>query len=84
MLSQDEIANLVKDQFPGSSLGKVGSYQGNYLVQVFFNDPEEGDYDPFYLLDSSTQQFTEFSVMTDGTFEDVMDAMAFPLWDGDN
>ena len=40
---------------------------------VFFSDPDEGIFDPFYSVDKTTGEVAKFSVFTDGDFDDIQD-----------
>lgn len=76
MLSSKQAKLLVETQIVGSSVKACVPYKGNFLARVEFPSAEEANYDPFFLVDASTNQVSEFSIMTDGDPDEVAEAFA--------
>lgn len=74
MLSDADATILAKRNLPGRELSKPVPYRGLFLfIATDPNDPDEGDFDPFYSVNQSTGEFKEFSVITDGDITEIAD-----------
>jgi hypothetical protein len=74
MLSRAEATKLVETQMAGAKVKACIPWKGNRLVRVEHDLAEERDFDPFFLVMSSTREVLEFSVMTDGDPGEIADA----------
>ncbi len=75
-MTPNEAMRLVEKRYKGVKAVDVAEYQGDYLVRVEFPDAEEKHYDPFFRVFNDTRKVEEFSVVTDGDPEEIMQAFA--------
>lgn len=71
MLDEQTARTLVEQAVPGSKAVACVQYRKLYLVRVQRADPDEEDYDPFFSVDFSTREVSEFSVITDGDIVEI-------------
>lgn len=74
MLSKDDAYSIIYKELPTGKIQHCVEYNGVFVVQVFFDDPDEGTFDPFYSVDRTTGAFSDFSIITDGDPK-VLDAL---------
>lgn len=66
MLNTDQATQVVRANLPEGKIQAIVRWNGLYLFQIFGDDPDEGEWDPFYSVDMNTGQFNDFSILTDG------------------
>lgn len=71
MLSFEEARKIAQDSYPEGRIELQVGYRDLYLFQIFDEDPNEGEMDPFYSVDMNTGEFRDFSVLTDGDFDEI-------------
>ena len=71
MIDFVEAERIIKQEFPEATIPSFISYGNVFVFIVFFSDPDEGIFDPFYSVDKTTGEVSEFSVLTDGDFDDI-------------
>lgn len=76
MYSQVDAHKIAMDHIPNGKVQAVIEYNDRYILQIFTDDPEEGQMDPFYSIDPITGEFRDFSVLTDGDMGDIFDLIA--------
>jgi hypothetical protein len=65
-MTKDEAALRVAETVVVASVEAAVPYKGDWLVRVKHANKEEADFDPFFLVKSTTGEVSEFSIMTDG------------------
>lgn len=73
MIDVVEAEGIIRQKFPEATIPSFISYGNLFVFMVFFSDPDEGIFDPFYSVDKTTGEVAEFSVFTDGEFDDIQD-----------
>ena len=73
MLSNKQAELIVRKNLPNGKIATSIEYGDLYVFQVFIDDPQEGGYDPYYSVNSKTKEFRDFSIITDGDMEELMD-----------
>lgn len=73
MIDFVEAERIIKQEFPEATIPSFISYGNVFVFMVFSSDPDEGIFDPFYSVDKTTGEVAEFSVFTDGDFDDIQD-----------
>lgn len=73
MIDIVEAEGIVRQTFPEATIPSFISYKDVFVFMVFFSDPDEGILDPFYSVDKTTGEVAEFSVLTDGDFDEIQD-----------
>lgn len=73
LLAENDARIIVKRAFPKADIKPPISYRGLYLFQVFTDDPEEGEFDPFFSVNQQTGELRDFSVITDGDINEITD-----------
>jgi len=71
MLDIKEATKIVEKNLPTGKIEKVINYRNLYIFQVFVNSPGEYGLDPFYSVDQSTGEFSDFSIITDGDPQEI-------------
>lgn len=71
MYSRADAYKISKENYPDGQIQAAIEYNGRYILQIFNDDPEEGEMDPFFSVDIKTGAFKEFSVLTDGDIDDI-------------
>ena len=71
MFNAKQATDIMKKNLPDRTVKKRVIYNGLYLFQAFSNDPDEGDYDPFFSVDMTTGKFSDFSILTDGDITEI-------------
>ena len=71
MIDLVEAERIIKQEFPEATIPSFISYGNVFVFMVFSSDPDEGIFDPFYSVDKTTGEVAEFSVLTDGDFDDI-------------
>lgn len=71
MLDQSTAQKRLKKALPNGKVQAVVTYKDLYLFQVFDDDPDEGEYDPFYSVNRQTGEVREFSILTDGDISEI-------------
>lgn len=66
MLNGEQATQVVRLAIPNGRIQAMIKWNGLYLFQVFDDDPEEGEWDPFYSVDANTGDFSDFSILKDG------------------
>lgn len=51
---------------PGSKFVKSATYGNLFIFQINGPDPLEGDLDPFFSVDKTTGEFSDFSIVEGG------------------
>jgi hypothetical protein len=72
MLTSAEATAVVKKNHPFGAIQSFIEYQDLYIFQVFNNRPGEEQFDPFFSVDKNTGKFAEFSIITDGDTEVIV------------
>lgn len=73
MLSATEAIKVVKDNLPNGVINSYISYKDLYVFQVFTDDVEEEEYDPFFSVRKSDGFFSDFSPVADGNLSEITD-----------
>lgn len=76
MLNQVEASKIVKDNLPFGKIQKVVPYKDVWLFQVFNKRPGEEIMDPFFSVHRTTGEFKEFSIITDGSPQEITELFA--------
>lgn len=71
MLTKESALVIIKKIFPNADIKPPVIYKDFYLFQVFTDDPEEGDQDPFFSVNQETGEVRDFSVITDGNIYEI-------------
>lgn len=71
-LSLDEAIAALKNFYPEASIQTWTVYHNQYLFRVKHPNVEEENWDPFFSVDMSNGEAREFSVLTDGNLNDIM------------
>lgn len=71
MYSEKQAFDIVRKAFPTSEIKKPIEYRHVWLFQVFSDDPDEGDMDPYFSVDTLTGELRDFSIITDGNIEEI-------------
>lgn len=71
MFDIQQATEIVKKAFPAGKIQKSVEYRNVYLFQIFTDDPDDGQMDPFYSVDKETGEFSDFSVITDGDISEI-------------
>jgi hypothetical protein len=71
MLDIDQAVEALQEFFPEGQIGLSIDYGPVFVVQVFNNFPGEEGMDPYFSVDKQTGQVRDFSLMTDGDFDEV-------------
>ena len=74
MITKDEALSIVRQNLNGWSIQKFALHNGKFVFMVFSDDPDEGQFDPFYSVDASTGEFSGYPLMLDNNL-DVLDLM---------
>ena len=69
MLDEKAARDVVTTNLPDGEIQYVVSYKNLFIFQVFSGDPEEREFDPFFTVDKTTGEFSDFSLITDGNPE---------------
>lgn len=71
MLSSSEATQVVNEAIPNGEIQSFVEYRNLYLFQVFTDDPEEEEMDPFYSVNKETGEFLDFSIFIDGDISEI-------------
>lgn len=71
MLSEIEAKKIVSDNLPEGLVQSFISYEDVYIFKVFFDDPLEGQWDPFFSVNKKTGELRDFSILTDGDISEI-------------
>lgn len=72
MLSRSEAEEIIEKTFPKARIKSPVDYKGAYVFGVFDDTDEfEGDMDPFYSVDKTTGQVSDFSLFYDIDTKDL-------------
>lgn len=63
MFDAESAKKVVRAYVPGATIEECVPSQGDFIVRVSHNSPEEEDFDPFFLVDGRLGHIQEFSVM---------------------
>ena len=72
MLDIKEATKIVQKALPGWKIQAHVDYKNLYLFQVFSNEPEEEEFDPFFSVNKETGEFSDFSIITDGNTSEII------------
>lgn len=72
MFDHNQATEVVRKMLPNGRIQKFVVYNDLYLFQVFTDDPDEEEMDPFYSVNRATGEFKEFSIITDGNISEIM------------
>lgn len=72
-VDQDQATRIVQRNIPRAKIQATVFYKDSYLFQVFTDDPEEGEMDPFYSVNRNTGVFTDFSILTHENAKQIVD-----------
>lgn len=67
----EKATEIVNQQLPGWDIQAVVEYQNLFLFQVFSQEPEEEEMDPFFSVNKETGEFRDFSIITDGDTAEI-------------
>lgn len=73
MLSINDAKKIAKKNIPDGRIISFIVYNGLYVFKVFTDDEYEGQMDPFYSVNIETGEFRDFSILTDGDFDQLID-----------
>ena len=76
MLTDTQATAALQAELPGLEIAAHALYNNLHLFRVVFPSESEGDFDPFFSVDSDTGEVQEFSVLTDGDISEVVAAFA--------
>jgi len=66
-MTEDEALQIaMKYMAPGSTFIKSATYGNLYIFQINGPDPAEGNLDPFFSVDKTTGEFSDFSIVEGG------------------
>lgn len=69
MLNINQATEIVRKAIPNGEIQTHIVYNDLYLFQVFTDNPGEGEWDPFYSVNSETGEFSDFSILDDDITE---------------
>lgn len=66
MTETEALKIAMRHMAPGSKFVKMVSYGNLFILHVNGPDPLEGDLDPFFSVDKTTGEFSDFSIVDGG------------------
>lgn len=66
MTEADALKIAMRYMAPGSKFIKSATYGNLFIFQINGPDPLEGDLDPFFSVDKTTGEFSDFSIVEGG------------------
>lgn len=73
MLNNSQALAIVKQHIPNGKVKKYIEYKNLFVFQIIIDDPDEGGWDPYYSVNRETKEFRDFSILTDGDIDELMD-----------
>lgn len=73
MLTSEQALIIVKKHMPKGKVRKHIEYKDLFVFQIFTDDPDESGWDPYYSVNRKTKEFRDFSILTDGDIDELMD-----------
>lgn len=73
-MDEQEARELIRQLIPDGTIQAVVDDGEAFLFMVFTPDPEEGEMDPFYMVNKATKETRDFSPFEGGRFGEIMDA----------
>ena len=74
MLSKADATAVINKNISGADIQGLIEYQNLYVFKVFTDDPDEGQFDPFYSVDQETGTFAEFPLFLQDNIPAIIDA----------
>lgn len=74
MYDEKQAKAVVEKAYPGAVAKDCFKYKNLFLVRVEHPSSDESEYDPFFSVDPTTGAVNEFSVITDGDPEAILEA----------
>lgn len=66
MTEAEALKIAMRHMAPGSKFVKSVAYDKFFIFQIIGPDPAEGDLDPFFSVDKTTGEFSDFSIVEGG------------------
>lgn len=66
MIEAEALKIAMRHMAPGSKFVKSATYGNLFIFQINGPDPVEGDLDPFFSVDKTTGEFSDFSIVEGG------------------
>jgi hypothetical protein len=69
----EKAIGIVKKNIPEGKIDAHIRYHDLYLFRVFMDNGLEKGMDPFYSVNVNTGEFRDFSILTDGDIDEILD-----------
>jgi hypothetical protein len=66
MTEAEALKIAMRHMAPGSKFIKSATYGNHFIFQINGPDPVEGNLDPFFSVDKTTGEFSDFSIVDGG------------------
>jgi hypothetical protein len=66
MTEEEALKIAMRYMAPGSKFIKSATYGNRFIFQINGPDPVEGNLDPFFSVDKTTGEFSDFSIVDGG------------------
>lgn len=66
MIESEALKIAMRHMAPGSKFVKSATYGNFFIFQINGPDPVEGNLDPFFSVDKTSGQFSDFSIVEGG------------------